>query len=100
MGSLAGGLARKVEEALTIPLVKNLVDDIMVVSEESIEYVIVYAWSRCQQVIEGSAAVTLAAILEGLVSLQPAILVISGGNVQAEMRRDLVRKWSSENLHK
>jgi threonine dehydratase len=35
MGSLAGGLARKVEEALTIPLVKNLVDDIMVVSEES-----------------------------------------------------------------
>ena len=89
--SLADGLAGPVEvNALTIPMIKRLVDDIILVSEEEIAEAIVYAWQQYEERIEGSAAVALAAILSGKISSRPAMLVISGGNIQPELHTRLV----------
>ena len=84
--SLADGLAGPVEEgSLTIPLVKRLVTDLVLVSEDAIADAIATCWVRYGERIEGSAAVTLAAILSGAVKQRPAVLVISGGNIQPAM---------------
>lgn len=93
LDSIADGLAGKIEDSsITIPAVRAMVDDMILVSEVSIERAIVYAWEKYQEVIEGSAAVSLAAVLSGKIRNLPAVLVISGGNIQPEMHRQLIAK--------
>lgn len=83
--TLADGLSGAVEPgAVTIPLVKELVDEIILVNEAEIERAIAFTWHRYQQRIEGAAAAVLAAVLSGKVE-GPAALVISGGNIQPEV---------------
>jgi threonine dehydratase len=92
--SLADGLAGPVEAgSLTIPLVKRYVQDFILVSERAIAQAVATCWSRYGERIEGSAAVTLAAVLSGAVPERPAVLVMSGGNIQPE----LYEKILSEN---
>jgi threonine dehydratase len=80
--SLADGLAGPVEAgSVTIPLVMNYVNDIILVSEGEIRKAIKYAWEKYHECIEGSAAVTLAAALSGRVTTRPALAVITGGNI-------------------
>jgi threonine dehydratase len=91
--SIADGLAGTVEEgSLTIPLVKSLVDEFILIDEAEIEKAIAYAWFRYGEIIEGSAAVPLAAVLSGAVESRPAILLISGGNIQPEVHRNIIDK--------
>ena len=83
--SLADGLAGPVEaNSLTIPLVRALVDDIRLVTEHQIAQAVKYAWEHYQERIEGSAATALAGVLSAVVTERPAVLVISGGNIQPE----------------
>ena len=89
--SLADGLAGPVEaNSLTIPLVRALVDDIRLVTEAQIAQAVKYAWERYQERIEGSAATALAGVLSGVVTERPAVLIISGGNIQPETFAKLV----------
>lgn len=92
--SLADGLAGPVEEgAVTIPLVQRLVQDIVLVTESEIAVAIAYAWHHYHETIEGSAAVTLAAIIAGKIKLRPAILIISGGNIQPEVHAQIIQQY-------
>lgn len=93
--SLADGLAGKIEEgSITIPAVLELADEIILVSETSIKQAIVYAWEKQHEIIEGSAAVSLAAVMTGKIKHFPAVLVITGGNIQPELHQELVsRSW-------
>ncbi len=89
--SLADGLAGPVQEnSITIPLVRQYVDEMLVVEEEEIEQAIRFAWQKYRERIEGSAAVTLAAILTGRISERPAVLIISGGNIQPEIHERIL----------
>lgn len=93
--SLADGLAGAVESnSITIPLVRETVDSILLVSEEEIRQAIRYAWNSYHQVLEGSAAVVLAAILSAKIDQRPALLVISGGNIDAELHHKIVDQES------
>jgi len=93
--SIADGLAgRNDDHAITIPIVRKIVDEFILVSEEEIEKAIVFAWERYQEIIEGSAAASLAAVLSGQVGSLPAVLIISGGNIQPEIHQALCRKWA------
>jgi threonine dehydratase len=88
--SLADGLSGPVAAgSLTIPLVRSFVDEIILVSELEIAQAIAFAWRRYNQRIEGSAAVGLAALLNGAIAARPAIVIISGGNIQPELHADL-----------
>ncbi len=89
--SLADGLAGPVEEgAITIPLVRRYVDDLILVNETDTARAIFYAWDKYHERIEGSAAVSLAAVLTGNVPARPLVLVISGGNIQPEVHQKIV----------
>jgi threonine dehydratase len=83
--SLADGLTGPVESgSITVPLVLEMVDDFVLVSEEEIAWAIAYAWHRYHERIEGSAAAALAVVLFDKVPVRPAVIVISGGNIDEE----------------
>jgi threonine dehydratase len=70
----------------TFPLVRALVSDIVTASEESIIRAMRLTWERMKIVIEPSAAVPLAAILEGTLDVKGkrAAIILSGGNVDLD----------------
>jgi threonine dehydratase len=89
--SLADGLTGAVEgDSVTLPLVKDLVDDIVLVSEAEIAAAITYAWQKHHQVVEGSGAVSLAALLFEKVRPRPAVAIISGGNIDPALHGEIV----------
>ena len=94
--SLADGLAGEVENnSITIPLVRKYVDDILLVSEAEIYQSVQYAWHQYNEKIEGSAAVVLAAILSAKITQFPAVLIISGGNIQPEVHAKIIKNHTN-----
>ena len=91
--SLADGLAGPVEtNSITIPLVRQYVDEMILVNEDQIKDAIRFAWKQYHETIEGSAAAPLAAILSGKIKRKPLVVVISGGNIQPEVHQAVVSK--------
>lgn len=72
--------------ANTFPLVRGLVTDIVTTGEEAIVSAMRLVWERMKVVIEPSAAVPLAAILEGKLDVRGAraAIIFSGGNVDLD----------------
>jgi threonine dehydratase len=90
--TLADGLAGAIEKnSVTLPLLMRSVDEVITVSEAAISQAIAYAWTRYEQKIEGSAAVTLAALLEKKIPQRPLLLVLTGGNIQPETFSSIIR---------
>lgn len=90
--SIAEGLAGEIDhESITIPLMKKYVDEVILVSEEEIRLAIRYAWKTYGEIIEGSAAVGLAARLAGKIQSHPALTVITGGNIQPALFNSIIK---------
>jgi threonine dehydratase len=95
--SLADGLAGEVEpRSVTIPMVKQLADEIVLVSEEELSYAMAFAWHMYGEKVEGAGAAGLAAILSGKVQERPAVVVVSGGNVQPEIHAEVVQRFERQ----
>lgn len=80
--ALSGGIGR--ENRYTLDLVRELVDEHVLVEEEQIARAMIFAAERLHLVVEGGGAVGLAALLTGAVSAGvdgPLVVVLSGGNV-------------------
>ena len=91
--SLADGLSGPVEaNSLTIPLIRKYADDLVLVTEQEIRSAIRYAWQHYGERIEGAGAVGLAAVVSGRVSAPPAVVIISGGNIQAELHQQILNE--------
>lgn len=91
--SLADGLAGEVDhQSLTIPLVDNYAGEIILISENEIRNAILYTWEKHHQVIEGSAAVAVAAVLAKKVSAIPAIIIVTGGNIQPTLHQSIIQR--------
>jgi len=90
--SLADGLTGAVEAgAITIPLVRQVADEIVLVEEEAIARAVALAWENYGETVEGSGAVALAAALNG--SNGPgALVILSGGNIQPDVHADILQK--------
>jgi threonine dehydratase len=95
--TLGDGLSGAVEaDSVTIPLMREFVDDILLVSEEEIGQAIAFAWHEYGETIEGSSAVTLAALLTGKVAERPALAVITGGNIQPEVHAQILACYAEK----
>ena len=70
----------------TFPLVRGLVSDIVTTSEEAIVRAMRLVWERMKVVIEPSAAVPLACIMEGKLDVEGkrVAIIFSGGNVDLD----------------
>jgi threonine dehydratase len=89
--TIADGLAGPVEEnSITIPIVRNYVDDIILVTEAEIANAVAFAWYRYGERVEGAAAVSLAAILTKKIYNGPIVAILTGGNIQREVFDDII----------
>jgi threonine dehydratase len=92
--SIADGLRAPLGE-LTFPLVRDLVDDVVTVTEDEIVDAMRFAFERMRVVIEPSAAVGVAAFLAGRCggdAARPAVVVLCGGNVDLSALPWLARR--------
>jgi threonine dehydratase len=95
--SLADGLTGEVEHgSVTIPMVKQTVDEIVLVSEDEIMQAIAFAWYEYGEKLEGAGAVGLAAVLADKVEARPVAIVVSGGNVQPEVHAEIEEHFAGE----
>jgi threonine dehydratase len=89
--SIADGLAGPVDSgSITIPIVRENCDDFILVSEKDTSQAVKFVWQRYQEMIEPSAAVTIAALLSGKITQKPVIAIISGGNIQSELFKKII----------
>jgi threonine dehydratase len=80
--TMADGIAVRCVSPLTLSHVEALVERVVTVDEEEISRAVLLLLERCKWVVEPAGAVPLAALLSGVVpGNDPAVLVLSGGNV-------------------
>ncbi len=95
--TLAEGLSGEVEaNSVTIPMMRRHVDRLILVEENEIRRAITMAWHAYGERIEGSAAVSLAAISTNQVPERPAILVVTGGNIEDQLHQAIVAEYAVE----
>ena len=87
--SLGGGIG--MENCYTFKMVQKLVDELIMVEEEEIERAVHHAYWKERQVIEGGAAVGIAALLSGRI-LKPGLclVLLSGGNIDMRLHKRLI----------
>ena len=90
--TIADGIAVKVPSELTMPLLEELLDDIVTVTDEEISEAIVLLLERAKLVVEGAGAVGVAALLAGRAGGSGmAIPILSGGNIDPTMLISVMR---------
>ncbi len=81
--SLGGGIG--LDNQYTFSMTRDTCDHLHLLSETSIANAIRHAYREERQVLEGAAAVGIAALLEGLIEPRgPVVVVISGRNVDTD----------------
>jgi len=84
--TLAEALAGEIEQgSITVPLIRQHVDDMVLVSEDEIAEAMRWCVFQAGWVVEGGGAVAVAAALSEAVPLdeRPTAILVSGGNVDA-----------------
>ena len=84
--SLADGIAVKTAGSNTFPVIRDLVDEVVLVEEEEIALAIVSLLERNKLMVEGAGAVGLAALLNGRVKKLSGktVALLSGGNIDVK----------------
>jgi threonine dehydratase len=82
MATMADGIAVGVPGEVTLALVRELVDEIVTVSEASLSRAVLATLERAKQVVEPAGAAAVAAILDDPARFDtPTVAVLSGGNI-------------------
>ncbi len=90
--TIADGIAVKEPGALTKPILDELLDRVVTVSDEEIARAIVLLLERAKLVVEGAGAASVAAVLAGRVPGEgPVCCVLSGGNIDPTMLIQVAR---------
>lgn len=92
--TIAEGIAVKEPGKLTLPIIRHLVDDIVLVDEDAIEAAALLLLDVEKTVVEGAGAVGLAALLaerERFVGKRVG-LVISGGNIDLLVLSSIIQR--------
>ncbi|MCU1499618.1 MAG: threonine ammonia-lyase [Acidimicrobiales bacterium] len=89
--TIADGIAIKSPSPLTLAHAHALVDDVISVTDHEIATALLLLLERSKQMVEPSGAVGLAALLAGRVpGNDPAVAILSGGNVDPLMLTHLI----------
>jgi threonine dehydratase len=92
--TICDGIAVKHPGEITKPLVHELVDEIVTVSDDETAQAMVHLLERSKQVVEGAGAVGVAAVLQGRVKPVEdgaTVMILSGGNVDAALLVEAIR---------
>jgi len=96
--TIADGIAIKRPGTLTLPLLRELLDEIETVSEEQIAAAMVFLAERAKLVAEGAGAVAVAALLGGRLPAVAGttVAIVSGGNVDSGLLAGLLLRHETE----
>jgi threonine dehydratase len=86
--TIADGIAVKQPGDLTLPLIRDLVEEVVTVEEDEIADAIFYTLQHLRLLVEGAGAVGVAALLTGKVRPrgdEQVCVVLSGGNIDANL---------------
>ncbi|WP_287181597.1 pyridoxal-phosphate dependent enzyme, partial [Mesorhizobium sp.] len=87
--SLGGGIG--LDNRLTFSMCRDLLDDVILLSEDEIAAGIRHAYDQEREVVEGAGAVCIAAVLAGKVRASgPIVLILSGRNIDMTLHRKVV----------
>jgi threonine dehydratase len=90
--TIADGIAVKEPGELTSAILDDVLDDVVTVADEQISEAIVLLLERSKLVVEGAGAVGVAALLAGRAGGSgPAVVVLSGGNIDPTMLISVMR---------
>lgn len=94
--TLFEGLATRSPFKLPLEILRDLLDDFLIVSEEEIGRAILILLENTHNLVEGAGASPLAAALKIRESLKgkKVVLVMSGGNITLAMLKDLLTRYS------
>jgi threonine dehydratase len=92
--TIADGIAVKSPGALTLPLIRQLVQDMLVVSEDDIELAILLLLEIEKSVVEGAGAASLAALLKHRDRFvgRHVGLVLCGGNIEPLVLAEIIHR--------
>ena len=98
--TIADGIAVKRPGGLTLELIRQWVDEVVVVSEEEVAEAMVFLLERAKLVVEGAGAVGVAALLAGrarrIGGEGTTAVILSGGNVDPGLLGDIARRHESQ----
>ncbi|MBZ9696921.1 MULTISPECIES: hydroxyectoine utilization dehydratase EutB [unclassified Mesorhizobium] len=87
--SLGGGIG--LDNRLTFAMCRDLLDDVVLLSEDEIAAGIRHAYEQEREIVEGAGAVGIAALLAGKVKAEgPVVVLLSGRNIDMQLHRKIV----------
>lgn len=87
--SLGGGIG--LDNRLTFSMCRDLLDDVILLSEDEIATGIRHAYEQEREIVEGAGAVGIAAVLAGKVRVSgPTVLILSGRNIDMALHRKII----------
>ena len=90
--TIAEGIAVKQPGTLTSAILRDLLDDVVTVTDDQISHAIVLLLERAKLVVEGAGAAPLAALLAGKVPGEDeTCALLSGGNIDATLLIQVMR---------
>jgi threonine dehydratase len=92
MATIADGIAVGCPGELTLQMVSALVDDVVMVSEESLSQALLLCLERAKLVVEPAGAAGVAAVMDAPAAFEPPVaVVLSGGNIDPVVLLRLLR---------
>jgi threonine dehydratase len=91
--TIADGIAVKAPGEHTFPIMQQYVDDIVAIDEADIATAVHLLLERQKILVEGAAAVPLAAMMAGLIPLPSrsvAAIIVSGGNIDVNLLERII----------
>jgi threonine dehydratase len=87
--SLGGGIG--LDNRLTFAMCRDLLDDVILLSEDEIAAGIRHTYAQEREIVEGAGAVGIAALLAGKVKAEgPVVVLLSGRNIDMNAHRTIV----------
>jgi len=94
--SLGGGIG--LDNKLTFSMCRDLLDDIVLVTEAEIAAGICHAYEQEREVLEGAGAIGIAALIAGKFKLSgPTAVILSGRNIDMRLHRHIINGGELEN---
>jgi threonine dehydratase len=91
--TIADGIKLKYPSDLTFRILKELLEDVIMIEEDEIKYTIKWAYYNLGLILEGAGAISLSVLVfEKLKIQQNAMFILSGSNID-ESVLDVILRW-------
>jgi threonine dehydratase len=91
--TIADGIKLKYPSNLTFRILKELLEDVIMIEEDEIKYTIKWAYYNLGLILEGAGAISLSVLVfEKLKIQQNAMFILSGSNID-ESVLDVILRW-------